>query len=144
MALLPFRLILHTGAGSEGPVGRGKQSHPEVFLSLCWCSPAAFLPPHLASWQAVPASSRASLDPGALAIPGYHQGTNTSQAISWHFCLFLSALSTLSSFPMLPPCLHPISCQPHHSREPGCLSSSPSLRASILSVLSTPSALGLG
>lgn len=57
----------------------------------------------------------------------------------WQFCLFLPALSahsfSLSSFPMLPPCLHPISCQPHHSREPGFLSSSPSLHASILSVL---------
>lgn len=51
-ALLPFRLILRTRAGFEGPMGRGKRSHPEVFLSLWWCSPAAFLPPHLPSWQA--------------------------------------------------------------------------------------------
>lgn len=65
LALLPFQLILQTRAGLEGPMSTGKQQpHPKVSLSLRWCSPAAFLPPCLPSWQPAPAWSQESRHPG--------------------------------------------------------------------------------
>lgn len=122
MALLPFRLILPTGAALEGPVGRGEQSHPKVFLSLCWCSPAAFLPP----LSPAPACSQASLDAGALAILGYHQGINTSQAISGSSAFSsLPSLPTASPSPRFPCSLHAFTPSPANPIIPGSQASSP-------------------
>lgn len=114
------------------------------FLSFLRCSPPAFLPPCLPSWQAAPGCSLGIHSPG-LSVPRL---SPMHKPTSGQLCLFLTTVCPshllLSIFmkhnqcwsPMVLPCLCllPTPCQPQHFGESGCLSSSSSLPVSILSL----------
>ena len=152
-ALLPFLLTLLAGAGLAGLMDQGRAvttqnlSLPSSVLSSC----ISVTLPSLSLLLGI----LGSLAPFCPS-PGYHQCIDPSQAISFQLCLFLPAPSdyslSLSSpalhllakhsqcwLPMVLPCLYllPIPCQPQHSGESGCLSSSSLLPASILSLPNT-------